>query len=301
MDAEPTGRGDVGKIVPNGPGLPPRDRVDRGVSGSLVQARARERSQRVAERTPPSRDGRLYLAAVMIVGATAGTITGGHLLAELSGMGAVLVASSAAFVFAAALFVIARFEPGEVERSLAGAIRRERRIAPRLDALRGLGWVALHDRLLPGTEHRVAHILVGPAGIVIVSPAPSDAPVRMSGQTAFAGATSLDEWFATRWWEAETVNTAMAEHLHLWSWTGPVFPLVAVDEQKKQGLAHLHLGRNAAPVPPAHPLVYARVAVRDVTQLYQWATALPAPLGRVTSAQLADTLDRICLPAATRE
>ncbi len=302
MSAEKARRDDAGKIVPSVPYLPPREGVDHGVAGSLVQLRARQRAQRVADRRAPARDGRRYAGAARRIAAGAGAATGWRLLGT-SAVGLLLLTLTVVTLGAAVLVVLARYEPGDVEASVDGAIRREKRAGRELEKLRGLGWTVLHDRLIPGTEHRVPHLLVGPAGIIIASVAPSNDALRLSGTTLYAGAMPLDEWFATRWWEAETINAATAAHLTAWSWEGPVFPLVVVDEQRYRAprwTRALSARRNEASV-AGHPTAYARIAVRDVEQVRQWVTALPAPLGRITSAQLAGTLEDLCSFAATRD
>lgn len=302
MSAEKAGRGDAGKIVPRVPHLPPREGADRGVAGSLVQLRERERAQRLADRRPAAHDWRLYTAGVMVAGAATAAITGWRLL-DTSATGLLLLVISVTTLAGALLVAMARYEPGDVERDVAGAVRREKYAARELEKLRGLGWTVMHDRLVPGTEHRLSHVLVGPAGIIIASVAPSRDALRLGGETLYAGATPLDEWFATRWWEAETLNAATTEHLNAWSWQGPVFPLVIVDEQRF-GAPRWRWGiskRRTVAAVPGHPLIYTRIAIRDVEQIRRWVTALPAPLGALTSAQLAATIEDLCAPAATRE
>ena len=68
-------------------------------------------------------------------------------------------------VGAGALAVVSRrYRPDPVEVELTRQVTRERRCARELAQLRALGWTVLSDRLLPGTKHRLAHVLVGPAG-----------------------------------------------------------------------------------------------------------------------------------------
>ena len=99
---------------------------------------------------------------------------------------------------------------------MSAQITRERRAARQLEALRGSGWTVLHDRLVPGTEHRVAHLLAGPAGIVVATVLPVAGPVRMRGDALMTGDVPLTEWFGARWWEAERINAAAGERLASW-------------------------------------------------------------------------------------
>ena len=55
---------------------------------------------------------------------------------------------------------------GPVVRDLRHQVRRERRVAACLAPLESAGWTVLHDRLV--AAHRVPHVLVGPAGVVLV-------------------------------------------------------------------------------------------------------------------------------------
>ena len=301
MSEETAGRNDVGKVAPRAPHLPPRDGVDRGVAGSLVQLRDRERAGRLADRAPAARDWHLYVAAAMVA-ATAYVLVAG--LRWLGPGGApFLFLVSVPLLCGAGLVVMKRYEDGDVEKDVEGAIRRERYAARELEKLRGLGWAVLHDRLVPGTEHRLAHLLVGPAGVIIASLPPNRDALRLADATLYAGATALDEWCNTRWWEAETLHAALVQGLADWPWKGPVFPLVLVDEERLAAPRWMQAmwTRRTEAAAPSHPLAYNRIAIRDVAQARQWVTALPSPLGPITSAQLAGAIEGMCPPAATRQ
>jgi hypothetical protein len=55
-------------------------------------------------------------------------------------------------------------------RELDRAVRAELSTAEALEGLPQRDWVILHDRRLPGTGLRFAHLAVGAAGVVLVSP-----------------------------------------------------------------------------------------------------------------------------------
>lgn len=62
-------------------------------------------------------------------------------------------------------------------RARAAAARTTARL---LEPLRASGWVVLHDRLIAGTSAVLDHVLVGPAGLVVINnrvdPSGSSAP-----------------------------------------------------------------------------------------------------------------------------
>lgn len=293
-------RQSVGSFAPHVPYLSPRDKADRGPAGSLVQARARERALRLADRPTWGRDWRVWAAGALTVTALVLLAVAGPQLAasRLSGPFLLLLAGAAAVAAAAAL--CARYRPGEVEADLSAQIARERRAARQLEALRGAGWTVLHDRLVPNTEHRVAHLLAGPAGIVVATVLPVAGPVRLRGDALMTGDVPLSEWFAARWWEAERINAAVGERLASWPWTGPIYPVVLFPDDKPTR-PRPRLTRGTPPATaPAFPLVHAGIAIRATSRVRQWVTAMPAPLGRVAAAQLAAEVEAACPPAATR-
>jgi hypothetical protein len=74
-------------------------------------------------------------------------------------------------------------------------------VARELKPLRGLGWTVLHDRVLPDTEHRLAHVLAGPGGVLVVSVLPAVGPLLRRDDALWTGGGPLTDWFAARWWE----------------------------------------------------------------------------------------------------
>ena len=125
-----------------------------------------------------------------------------------------------------------RWRPDSVEVELTRQITRERRCARELAQLHGLGWTVLSDRLLPGTEHRLGHVLVGPGGVVVVSVLPATGLVREDAGVLWTGGEPLMDWFAARHWEVERLHDALAR----WPWLGPVFPVAVVPDDRVSGV-----------------------------------------------------------------
>jgi hypothetical protein len=128
---------------------------------------------------------------------------------------------------------------------------------------------------------------------------PLEGPLHRRGEALFTGDVPLVEWFAARWWEAETINAAMGERLATWPWEGPIYPVALFPDQPGRPRPR---PRRRRPQPaPAFPLAYAGVAIRAAGRVREWLTAMPAPLGRLAAAQLAAELEAVCPPAATRD
>ncbi|MFC6852974.1 GGDEF domain-containing protein [Aquipuribacter hungaricus] len=53
--------------------------------------------------------------------------------------------------------------------------------------------------------------------------------------------------------------------------------------------------------PPQQPVAHQNIAIRDVGDVRDWLMSLPAPLGRVASAELAGELESLCPPAAMQD
>jgi hypothetical protein len=291
-------RHDVGTFVPVVPFLSPRDSVDLGPAGSLVQARDRERAVRLAGRPAVSRDRRVGLGCALVIVAGVLVALAVPHLAEVSVVGPLLLMTAGLAALVAVVVVCGRYQLGVVEADLSRQITRERAAACELDALRSLGWTVLHDRLVPGTEHRVAHVLAGPAGLIVATVVPVVGQLRMQGKALMTGGDiSLEDWFATRWWEANQIEVAMGKRLKTWQWTGPTYPVALFPGEESTGLRMSLPNRS----PAWFPLAHAEVSIRPTARVRQWATSLPAPLGRLASAQLAAALEAACLPAGTRD
>lgn len=100
--------------------------------------------------------------------------------ARVRRVGGVVVAGAAAFlgwwpVVAVALVVVAW--PSTAGRWAAGAAG-ERATARALDGIERAGWTVLHDVRLPGRRWNLDHVLLGPAGVVVVETKQWRRPVR---------------------------------------------------------------------------------------------------------------------------
>jgi hypothetical protein len=292
-----TGHYDIGSFSPSVPFLSPRDAVDRGPAGSLIQARDRERAQRRAGLPPAVRDWHVWVGCAAAGVAVAQIAFAIPLFSEKNVAGPLLVLSGMAAAMIAAIVVWGRYLPGGVEADLSRQITRERAAARELDTLQSLGWTVLHDRLVPGTEHRVAHVLAGPAGLIVATVLPLTGPLHMRSKVLMSGDVPLDSWFATRWWEVNTIEAEMGRRLTAWTWTGPTYPVVLFPGDESAGFRLPLPNKTPAWFPPAH----ARTTIRATGRVREWATALPAPLGRLAAAQLAGALEAACVPAGTRE
>ncbi|BEP13580.1 hypothetical protein acdb102_18910 [Acidothermaceae bacterium B102] len=139
------------------------------------------------------------------------------------------------------------------------------------DALRSLStaqWVILRDRLVPG-DARPVHIVVGPAGVVLVTP--------------FAGDTAADqEWRAQRHRSAERLEELLAGELG--RRPAVVTPVAA----------------GAAGWPRYGRLTMDGVQVCSVQRLTDCIGQLPATLPASGIAFVARVTDELC-PAAVRE
>lgn len=269
-------RHEIGSTAPSVPYLTPRSAADRGVAGSLVQARQRQRATRKAAQPPLMRDWRAWCALVVA------SVVASATLLRITMPGPLRVAL---VVLAAAVAVaLVRARGGRAADGLGAQISSERMTAKHLDLLTDRGWTVLHDRLLPGTEHRVAHLLAGPAGLVVATELPVTDPLRHVGGVLLSGNAPLDAWFTTRWWEARQVNNAIAARLAGWPWTGPVYVVALVPTFSSQT-----------------PATYRDVPIRTSADVARWISDLPAPLGRLAAAELAGELEAACPPAATAE
>jgi len=177
---------------------------------------------------------------------------------------------------------------------------RERQLARALDELSAAGWRVLHDRLLPGGHHRLAHIVVGPAGVFVATPLPAG-PVRLVGQPPapgvgearqlYVGSVHLTPWLRTRRWEVEQLEAAIAEAVEDAVWSGPTGPL-AVQVPPRGGGA-------ASGAVPDMPADWDGVTLRPVSAVAATLRGLPSPLGDGVVEELAATVDRLCPPAGS--
>ena len=87
--------------------------------------------------------------------------------------------------------------------------------------------------------------------------------LRRRDDVLCTGDVPLDEWFTTRWWEVDRLNAAMVTWLAAWPWTGPVYPVVLVPEDRRAGVPGWRSQPAAGSV---YPLVYANIAIRALSQ-----------------------------------
>jgi len=191
--------------------------------------------------------------------------------------------------------VQARYRQGPVEAELSTQIRREQHSARELDLLRPLGWTVLHDRLAPGTEHRMAHVLAGPGGLVVATVLPVAEPLRRYGQQLYTGQVPLQEWFTTRWWEVQTLQAAVTARLAHWPWDGLAYPIALMPDDAVQPVGQ---------VPPGmlgYPRAQDGVRIRGSGTVRAFVQALPASLGRLAAAELGAAVQAACPPAGAQE
>ena len=208
----------VATFGPRVPYVSTRDAVDQGPAGSLVQARERASALRSASRPADGRDWRLWVGGVLVMLAL--------LLLASGGVGGLVLGGLAAAVALALLYP--RYRPGVFEAGLSRQIGGERRVARELEPLRGLGWTVLHDRVLPDTEHRLAHVLAGPGGVLVVSVLSAAGPLLHRDDALWTGGEPLTDWFAARWWEVNRLHVALVRALSRWPWAGPVYPVAVL-------------------------------------------------------------------------
>jgi len=174
-------------------------------------------------------------------------------------------------------------------------IRREQHAARELDLLRLLGWTVLHDRLAPGTEHRMAHVLAGLGGLVVATVLPVAEPLRRYGQQLYTGQVPLQEWFSTRWWEVGVLQVAVTARLAHWPWQGLAYPIALMPDDAVQRAGQV------APGMLRYPRAQDGVRIRGSGTVRAFVLALPASLGRLAAAELGAAVQAACPPAGARE
>jgi len=187
------------------------------------------------------------------------------------------------------------------EARLATQARNERRVAVELDGLAMSGWVLLHDRVLPGGEHRVAHVVVGPPGVFIVAPIPDTGPLRIvgtvdgdhDGRELYAGPLHLGLWLNTRRWELEQLEPAIASGLDDMVWTGPTAGIAVLTP----AAAPWWQPRRKNTDVPDMPYEWNGIEFRPLSILVATLMGLPSTLDRPAVASLAGVVERLCPPA----
>lgn len=133
-------------------------------------------------------------------------------LDALAAVGAVLIAAGAAAA-AAGGWVLRGDVRADAE--LRTQIRRERMLARELEGLTALGWRVLHDRFLPGGHHRVPHLVVGPAGVFVVTPLPAG-PLQLVGNPPSPGGNDPRQLYAGPAASSAGASGARCSSAHCW-------------------------------------------------------------------------------------
>ena len=279
-------------LVPAAPAAP-RPFVDLGVAGSLTQTRQRLRAARKQQLGPVLADPRTLLPALLLLAAAVYAVL---VVAVDSAPGRPLVVVPLAVLIAAAAtgwLVLRRGWPPEewdlwrtevAEEAAASGLRR---------SLQGTSWVLLHDRLLPGTEHRLPFVAVGPAGVAVLTILPRGPYMDFREQGFMAADEELTAaWLPTRLWEARLLLEALvrtpARDL---VFRGPVFPLALVAYLKR---SRVPSGWSALP-----PVQLQSLPIRNAAGAGRFLRSLPAPLSSPQVAALVALIDDLCPPAPT--
>lgn len=255
----------------------PRDHVDLGVAGSL-----RQRLQRIKDESPPRPITSYAPAAIALVAGTAiVTLThryDGPLIVQI------LLGITAAAV-ATALVLRSRITP--LERELTAQIRAEQTAHKTItDRLRGTGWVLHADRLIPGTEQRIAFIATGPGGIICLPALPARTPgFRDDGIATFGGEPIAQDWITWRTAEAHRIIQTAIDTPHrdlhfqgpgLWFWLYPL-PLTKHDRLpatiSNVGTA---APAKAADIIASYPAIFGHQQVQALHHIVEQACK-PAP------------------------
>ncbi len=279
-------------LVPAAPAAP-RPAVDLGVAGSLTQTRRRVRAARKAQLGPALADPRTLVPALLLITAVAYAVA---VVAVESIPGrpwlvvplAVLVAAAAAGWLALRRgWSAEEWDLWRTEVAEEAASRGLRR------SFQGTPWVLLHDRLLPGTEHRLSFVAVGPAGVAVLTILPRGPYMDFRDQGFMAADEELTAaWLPTRLWEARLLLEALvrtpARDL---VFRGPVFPLALVAYLKRMRVPS---GWSALP-----PVQLQSLPIRNAVGAGRFLRSLPSPLSSSQVGALVALIDDLCPPAPT--
>lgn len=269
--------------------------TDRGAGGSLRQEARRHRQLRSLQRSRLRRaTERLTPAAAVVAAATT-------ILTTLLPVSLAVTMLTALLLIVACGASAALWAPDAAERALYRQAHLERRVARRLRVLEGWGWTLLPDRRLPGGEHRVPLVLVGPAGIVLIAPLPVRGCWTVHDRHLHIGDQPMNTWFTARRWETDHLARAVPPTLGQWH-DYPVTTMAIVHP----GTVVARLLRWIRPAktsrtggePPAH---WMHVPVRRLDSAPGAVRALVAPLPRLVTAQLVAATEEICPPAAAAD
>lgn len=285
------GRAGDPQMVPATPAVS-RPCVDLGVAGSLTQTRRQLTAERRARLGPVWSDPKTIVPSLLLI-AAAGCAVLSVTVKALPGNPWLVVPAAAAVIAVSVAWLWVRRGWSAAERSLFRTEVAETQAATELGkALKGTSWVVLHDRLLPGTEHRVAFLAVGPAGVAILTLVPRG-PYLVSSDGLRAGEEELTaSWLPTRTWETRSVLEALGRTpTRDLVFRGPVYPVGVVGYLSRKRIPS---GWMAVP-----PLRLGVLPIRNAPGTGQLLRSLPGPLGPVHVQALVDLVDDLCPPAPT--
>ena len=253
-------------------------RPGTGRAGASLRAEAaRVHSLRRAERgrwwsSSPKRG--VVAGSVTVPMLAAIALATGHpvvwVLAGLQGIGTAVLARS----------VMREWRADSTVRDLVREAAMEERLGAVLDRLSPYGWTVLHDRLLCGTGHRLAHVAVGPAGVVLVRPFHITGQVVVESGSLMVGGLPYDAWTDTRVWESAQLAYGAAAML-------PEGWLVVATQHAVGMGADLPAGLRS----------WNRVGLYSVAQINHALLSAPRTLHREAAAYLAAVVDELCPPA----
>ena len=262
-------RRDLGSIAPSAPAFH-RDRVGGAPAPAASLLREAQRRRDLNPHAPRRRQVLVYAVAstlLLVLSAVARNPT------PVSAA----VAAVAALV-SAGLATRCWWTTAHTPNEVSDQIRAEQQLAAHLALLEPAGWTVLHDRVIPGGEHRVAHLLVGPAGVLVVSTPPGDGTLALRGRELWTGDIPLTPWIATKWWEAQEIATALSSTLGR-DWRVVVTPWVL------------------AGFIPAGLTSWGNVAIRSRASFNTVVGSLASPWSRTQAAYVAGVVDELCPPA----
>lgn len=275
-----------------------RPRRDLGAGGSLLADADRARHLRLSMQPVWS------TPRTLAVGAGTACLIGIALVASAAaplGIAGGILALCVCLVLAASA-VRQRLVHSDSELRLQQRARIEQRLAAELDTLRSSGWALLHDRVLPGSNHRVAHLAIGPAGVCVMTPLPAGALSivghEIDGEDLrqlYAGSLHLGPWLSARQWEVEQLEPAIAGAMQDTVWEGPTIPM-AVQVPAPSWRDQLWPRRLNQEVPDM-PYEWQGILLSPIAAVTSLLHGLPAPLSRTEVAELEGTVAQLCPPA----
>jgi hypothetical protein len=155
----------------------------------------------------------------------------------------------------------------------------ERRTAEYLDTLITLGYIVLHDRVIPGLRANIDHVAIGPAGVFVIETKNLRGKLTIVGEKLFVGERTRTGIVDETYREALAVQVCLADRLNLLRQT--VRPLLCVHRTAQLLLDNEVQG----------------VRVLSGPQLVRFVRRLPTLLDYETVQDLASVADGRLLPA----